>query len=246
MKIFLAGTYGCDQWYPVRCKSRFILDTFASIRENRPTESSRFEDYILDSGAFTFLNSGAKADWNSYADRYADYVKANNIKNYVELDIDAVVGYKEVLRLRDRLESRTGRRCMPVWHFSRGPAEFTRMVREYSYACIGGIAMKSTVKLRNKFKPYMRHFIDEAARNKCRLHCLGFTGTRHLKDLPFYSVDSTTWLNAKKYGMRYRFDGSKIEQLPPEKGRRYSDGYALGRWCADQWLKFQDYAYEYL
>ena len=76
---------------------------------------------MLDSGAFTYLNkqSKEKINWNEYVIKYAEFIKEYNVKHFFELDIDPIVGLKEVERLRDLLEERAQRKCIPVWHKSR-------------------------------------------------------------------------------------------------------------------------------
>lgn len=95
MKIFLAGTAPRP---PIREKTLYALDTFFYIDPNKPSDHRRFEDYLLDSGAFSFMQGGKdKRTINEYVEQYADYIVKNDIKNYFELDIDMLVGYDKVL-----------------------------------------------------------------------------------------------------------------------------------------------------
>ena len=64
--------------------------------------------FLLDSGAFTFMNNSKSVDFDLYLDKYIDFIIEKNIKYFFELDIDSIVGYKKVLQLRERLE----RRCV--------------------------------------------------------------------------------------------------------------------------------------
>ena len=68
------------------------------------------EKLLLDSGAFTFVNSrkNEPVDWNEYVDRYAEFIKSNNLCLFFELDIDKLIGYGNVLKLRKRLELKSG------------------------------------------------------------------------------------------------------------------------------------------
>lgn len=79
------------------------------------------KSFLLDSGAFTFL-SGAKktVDWDSYLTKYAEFIRENGIERFFELDIDSVVGYKNVKNYRSKLERLTGKQAIPVWHKNRG------------------------------------------------------------------------------------------------------------------------------
>ena len=74
MKIFLAGTKCCVR---VRQNSIYCLDSFVEINPKKPSDHRLFEDYLLDSGAFTFMFSKKdhKVDWNEYINRYSAYVK---------------------------------------------------------------------------------------------------------------------------------------------------------------------------
>lgn len=143
MKIFLAESGG--MWEAYFSSSDFahayILQSFYYADDF--TEQyiiPNAEDFILDSGAFTFMQGkGGPLDWDEYIKRYADFIKRNKIKKYFELDIDSVVGYEKVKQYRARLESLVGYRSIPVWHKNRGIKEFQKMCDEYDYAAIGGI-----------------------------------------------------------------------------------------------------------
>ena len=88
------------------------------------------------------------------------------------MDIDAIVGYERVKAMRRRLESETERRCIPVWHRSRGLEEFKRLCKEYPYIGIGGFAIKTI--LPNEF-PFVRKLIQIAAGYGTKVHGLGYT-----------------------------------------------------------------------
>lgn len=64
--------------------------------------------FMLDSGAFTFFQSGKQVNWNDYVERYAEFINRNRIKLFLELDIDVLIGYENVKKLRKKLESLTG------------------------------------------------------------------------------------------------------------------------------------------
>ena len=130
---------------------------------------------------------------------------------------------------------------MPVWHVSRGKGAFRQMVKDYEYACVGGMA--ASPQTRKRLKPYLRAFIDEAHRNGCRLHGLGFTGTSSLKDLPFDSVDSTTWLVGEKYNNVCVFRDGHMRQVHAPSGKHLRiSKEELRRINGKEWIKFQKYA----
>lgn len=99
---------------------------------------------MLDSGAFSYINSKNtnNVNWDEYIESYAEFINNHNIKLFMELDIDSVVGIKEVERLRNKLERLTNKQCIPVWHKSRGKDYWLKMIKEYDYVAIGGIVTK--------------------------------------------------------------------------------------------------------
>lgn len=183
-------------------------------------------------------------DWLKYVDVYGEYVRRNNIRNFFELDIDNLIGYDNVLKLRARLENIVGRKCIPVWHLNRGKEEFKKMVREYPYVALGGFAMKKNATTHHA---YFRILIDEAHRNNCRIHGLGFTNTRLLPQFPFDSVDSTSWLGSR-WGILWRFTGTSMEQIQGSKmnKRMILTPSDCNNRNAREWLKYQRYAEVYL
>jgi hypothetical protein len=46
-------------------------------------------------------------DWDDYVEDYGKFINKYDVKNFFELDIDTIVGLKEVERLRERLEKIT-------------------------------------------------------------------------------------------------------------------------------------------
>lgn len=99
-----------------------------------------FGDFLLDSGAFTFMQGTSGAvDWDGYIERYAEFIRRNSIDKFFELDIDSVVGYDRVKPMRRKLESLANRQSIPVWHKSRGIEEYRRLCDEYPYVALGGI-----------------------------------------------------------------------------------------------------------
>ena len=144
MKLFLAGLSGSLGKYLNRDMIRgiYALESFYYADETTEKYLPFFGDFLLDSGAFTFFSSGKQVDWDEYVEKYARFIVKNNVKHFFELDIDCIVGYDNVLKIRKYIEEKTGKKCIPVWHKSRGKEEFIKMCKEYNYVAIGGIVSK--------------------------------------------------------------------------------------------------------
>ena len=144
MRLCLAGTFPAEkivkEYHP-----EYVLESFFYIRPWQIEEIPKWKMFLLDSGAFTFMHgieaSSKPVDWDGYLSRYIDFINRNNVQHFFELDVDSIVGYDAVKRMRARLEAETGKQSIPVWHRSRGLDEFKRLCRDYHYIGIGGIAL---------------------------------------------------------------------------------------------------------
>ena len=217
----------------------YVLESFYYANQKTEQYIPFFKDFLLDSGAFTFFSAGKKVDWDDYVDRYAAFIVKNNIKKFFELDIDKLVGYQKVLDLRKRLETITGRKCIPVWHKSRGKEEFLQMCNEYKYVAVGGIVSKEITKDQYDLFTWL---VNEAHKRGCKVHGLGFTNLEGMVKYHFDTVDSTSWTTGNRFGAVYRFNGKTMEKFGKKKGERIADYYKALKNNYIEWVKFQKYA----
>lgn len=242
MRVYLAAPQGSRHCEEGLRDSPFILESFAHFQ---PWVAQYInDDFLLDSGAFTFLQKARNnVDWDAYVRRYAQFINEHGVKLFFELDIDGIVGLKEVERLRGLLERLTARRCIPVWHKSRGKQYFLDTVKRYDYVAIGGIVTKEIMPKEYKCFPW---FINTAHEHGAKIHGLGFTRLRDYHLYPFDSVDSTTWLSGRRFGIVYQFkDGQLLAHKghsgPPAGNYKSVDVHNLR-----EWVKYQRYAELYL
>ena len=239
MKVFLAGTAAfsdivIDEDIP------FILESFFYFEDWQIDYIKKCKMFLLDSGAFTFMqNNGGEPSWEEYIDRYADFITRNNIQYFFELDVDSVIGYEKVKKLRKVLETKVGRKCIPVWHYGRGKEEFISLCKDYEYVAIGGIV---TGEIKPTMYEYFPWFIRTAHENGCMIHGLGFTNMVGLTKYHFDTVDSTNWVSGGRFGSFARFDGKRIRTAPPPNGMRSKSARVINKHNLREWIKFQKYA----
>lgn len=244
MRLFLAGVApwrtggGYD---PLIVKHHpFILESFFYADADTERLIPYYGDFLLDSGAFTFIQSkGDSFDWNEYVERYADFINRNNVKKFFELDIDSIVGYETVIQLREKLERLTNCQSIPVWHKSRGIAEYKRHCEEYPYVGIGGYVIK---ELQPKDFEAFPAMIRIAHANNAKVHCLGFTRLSDLSKYHFDSVDSTAWTTGNRFGYLYEFNGKTMIKHNKPKDHRLADSRCVALHNYTEWIKFQKYA----
>jgi hypothetical protein len=246
MKVYLAGT---APWREsgiydnsISSLRPYVLESFFSLKGSNEPWVMRmrplFKSFLLDSGAFTFMSNvkGRMPNFDNYVEEYAAFIKAYNVDLFFELDIDSVVGLPEVERLRIKLESLTGKQCIPVWHKSRGLEYWERMCKEYKYIAIGGIVTK---EIKPENYNVFTFLLRIAKENGCKVHGLGFTNMKGMKKYKFDSVDSTAWIYGNRGGFLYKFNGVGIDKI-------VSPGRLKGRAAAahnfQEWVKFSNYA----
>lgn len=249
MRVYLAGDCYLQQVLkaqtPEQLSKLYLLRTFASNEPWILPYYNKVKDVILDSGAFTFMNGkdGSKVDWNNYIERYAQFIKQTGVNHFIELDIDAIVGYDEVKRLRAKLESLTGKKPIPVWHITRGKEDFIETCRNYNYVALGGFAIK---KWKRKNFDKIPWFIQTAHAHGAKIHGLGFTCQGRWNKIGFDSVDSSSWTIGNRYGSIFQFDGSRIVNYSKPKGSVISNHLTLALHNFGEWCKYAQWAEQYL
>lgn len=247
MEIYLAGEHPVKNGKDSNWDGLNILETFYYLQKNKefPRLINHLGNFLLDSGAFTFMQGASKVDFDAYVEDYAKFINKWDIEHFFELDIDSVVGISEVERLRAKLETLTGKKPIPVWHKSRGKDYFIKMCENYPYVAIVGIVTKEIpTKLYEKIFPW---FINTAHKYGCKIHGLGYTNIKGLHKYRFDSVDSTAWLYGNMSGHVYQFDaknGLMNTTKVPEGKRLVSKAVALNNF--NEWVRFQKYARIYL
>jgi len=238
MKLFLAGERTVKNEYS---NGVYILESYYYCKKNKhfPTMLKASKEFLLDSGAYTYMSGGgAKVNFEKYVCELAEFINHYKINLFFEMDIDQLVGIKEVERLRTILETRTGKQCIPVWHKSRGLDYFKKMVADYKYIAIGGIVTK---EIKGSEHPIFTNLINLAHSKGCKIHGLGYTNLKGLAKYHWDTVDSTTWLYGNKSGKIFKFDGTTIKIIDKPKGTRlHSKAAEINNF--NEWVKFQQYA----
>lgn len=245
MKIFLAGHIGKE--IPkefLKYKSPFVLQTFWDMKD-WPDELCGLtintpKIFFLDSGAFSFMNSGGNVDYERYLNSYAEFINKWDLPYFFELDLDTIIGVEETKKLTSILERKTGKKCISVFHACRGVDGWKEMIQGYKYVAIGASGITKECRW-VKNKTALQALIKMAHKNDVMVHGLGYTRLSNINrtEVPFDSVDSSACLSGGRYATIYKFTGNKmISKRFPGKIKDYK---IINDYNIREWVKLQNY-----
>ena len=230
-------------------KPHYILESFMDLRgKTEKTEEYiqwclSADEFLLDSGAFAFMNKAKKVgnftteEINKYTKEYVNFINKYNIKYFFEMDLDCIYPYEKIKKARRWIEKHTGKKCIPVWHITRGMEEFHEMCKEYDYVAIGGIASK---EIKAKDRDLLLELCNIAHSYNCKIHGLGYLPLQLLNEnnCPFDTVDGTGWQGHMR-GQKFILENKKIIKIQDEelknKSRTWKENETEG---FINWTKF--------
>lgn len=187
-----------------------ILQSFAYVKAiERFERALGAADFLLDSGAFTFMNGKKSREFDivGFTRKYGEFVKKWNIDNFLELDVDSVFGMETYVKCLHLLQDITGKDPVRVMHTWRGKEYFEELTKKKKFVCLGGIAGTQNL---TTARSNLQWFVDTAHKNGCRIHGLGIGTMNVIRKNDFDSVDSANWLASVKFGKVLHFNGHEI------------------------------------
>jgi hypothetical protein len=220
--IFLAGVENealREQVY--QAGNRDILVSYFYLRNRKLStireELKRFDNVILDSGGFTFLQRAKKGETISneeiqyYTEQYMRFCDdmADCFNFVFEMDMAWQISedYRNahIEELTDR-----GIRVVPIVHKA-----YTERLEELGYFDHQVVALAGdlTGGVSGTKMQVIRQFQEKGI----LVHGLAATDEASINRVPFFSVDSSSWLAGGKYGLTYIWSGTKITVYEADK-----------------------------
>ena len=216
MELYLAGATTKQHIDLLRkYKNKYMLQTFWDMRKKKDSVVryviSSCEKILLDSGAFTFMNSGKKVHWKTYVNGYIEFINTYDIQYFIELDLYGVLGVETTEKIRRYIEHYTGKKPIPVYHGALPVSYFRMLCQNYQYVAISATGTIESSKW-TKNKKALKQIIRIGHSYGTKLHGLGYTKLENLNNLEvqFDSVDSTSWLSGSRFGRVYTVKHGKI------------------------------------
>lgn len=180
--------------------------------------------FFVDSGAFTYMSSLEHEDWTveqweKHIESYLRWIEKHQdiVFAFASLDIEYLVGGEKVQEWNEKYFEpfmlRTGIPVCFVYHDNATKLTWEQYCQRYPYVGIswGGVDTQG-----NDLK-YGLDRLKVAEKHKSLVHGMAMTQTSLLTKLPFYTVDSTTWLVGLQYGEVNYWTGTKMSRLKKDK-----------------------------
>tara|TARA_R100000700_G_C3133189_1_gene117583 strand:- start:108 stop:845 length:738 start_codon:yes stop_codon:yes gene_type:complete len=231
LKIYFAG----DGYDDIIQNEKHILKSFFYIKG---IKTQILKNFMLDSGGFSAYTRGIVIDINDYI---GFVIKNKNIiSDYFVLD--DITDYKKTMENQKYMETK-GLTPIPCYHTGEPLSVLEYYCKNYDYISLGDLVPYARSKkkliqiLDNCFSVISKYF-------PIKVHGLGMTNKTILEKYPFYSVDSTSWLEGARSGKIRNYDKSNVNLLTEYK---YKDKDSLKLYksrtlfMAKEQLKLEEY-----
>ena len=217
-------------------ESMYNLESFWYIKKWQHHLIKDSKMFLLDSGAFTYMNAkrDGAPDPKLFLDSYVRFVNEQDVDYFFNLDLDTIIGPENTKKLRRELESRTGKKSIPVFHKCMGLKAWHEICEEYDYVAIG------TIYEYAKNRKILRKLCSIASGYGARVHGLGFTGA-DVTEYGFYSADSSSWVSGARFGQVYNFKNGKLFQSSAPDGMKTKHHSIIDAHNFHQWCLYQQY-----
>lgn len=181
------------------------LESYHYIKTQRYVDSIREHGLkiLLDSGAFSAHTLGAHIDLNEYVQyilRNEDIIERSETGQLFAVVLDAIDNAQHTYENQKAME-RLGVTPIPCYHQGEPEHYLETYVREYEFIMLGGMVGVATPQLMRWLdRVWERYLVDGSGAPRCRVHGLGMTSVELMDRYPWYSVDSSSWIQSASFG----------------------------------------------
>ena len=217
MNIFMAAVYtnsymrGQNRYLKLNDREReivhglpHILESYHYIGSQRYIDQMRADNaqVFLDSGAFSAFTLGVTIDLPTYC----EYIKRNmdlwRVEDGVVMAsvLDGIGDPLQTYRNQLHMEA-LGAKPLPCFHAGEDERYLEYYVQNYEYITLGGMVGSSTKQLCIWLdRMWERYLTDGSGRPRLKVHGFGITAIPIMERYPWYSVDSSSWIQSAAFG----------------------------------------------
>lgn len=174
------------------------LESYHYFNDDRMVQKVRAEGLrlFLDSGAFSAFTKGIEVD----IVQYCEFIKRNADIIEVASVLDAVGDPLKTWQNQQHMEA-LGAPALPCFHYGEDERYLEWYVDRYEYITLGGMVPISTPQLLLWLdRLWEKYLTDGAGRPRTKVHGFGMTSVPLMKRYPWYSVDSSSWVQVGSIG----------------------------------------------
>lgn len=157
---------------------------------------------FLDSGAFSAFSLGVAVDLPAYCEwikRNIDLVRVEDgalMASVLDGIGDPLQTYRNQLAMEE-----LGVRPLPCFHYGEDERYLEHYIANYEYITIGGMVPISTPQLFHWLdRIWNKYLTDGSGRARIKVHGFGLTSVPLMQEYPWYSVDSSSWVQIGAHG----------------------------------------------
>lgn len=243
MKLYIAGLYTSNfdlhgslfsRLDEVEKKARlgvsYLLESYHYVHRQAAVDKMRRDGVkvFLDSGAFSAFTKGVTIDLVGYCDyikRNADIIEVASVLDGIG---DPLLTWQNQLAMEAQ-----GVRPLPCFHYGEDERYLEWYISRYEYITLGGmVPIDKTILVDWLDRIWDRYLVDGAGRPKLKVHGFGLTTANLMVRYPWYSIDSSSWVQQAANGnvvLTDYTDKASVIYLPVSNAspRRHVDGQHL-------------------
>ena len=214
-----------------------VLESYHYVNKQKFVDEMRADNakIFLDSGAFSAFNIGAEIS----IDGYCNYIKENlDIIKVEDGDLMASVldGIGDPLKTwnNQAYMEKQGVKPLPCFHYGEDPKFLDWYIKHYSYITIGGMVGKTKEQLIKWLdRMWNNHILDGSGKPRLKVHAFGVTSDKLIEQYPWYSVDSSLWIQSASFGMIVTKEHRNIS-LSDKSPSRHTKGQHLANFSEEE------------
>lgn len=194
-------------------EKKIIADVPHTLESYHYVNRQRFVDTMRALGAQIFLDSGAFSAHTLGVeiniDEYCDYILRNRDIIRVEEGVtmasvlDGIGDPYKTWQNQMHMEQR-GAKPLPCFHYGEDVRYLEWYLERYPYITLGGMVRRTTEDLCDWLDHlWDKYLTDGSGRPRLKVHAFGITSTAIMRRYPWYSVDSSSWIQYAVYGHVY-------------------------------------------
>lgn len=204
-----------------------MLESFHYIGKNKIPQQLRDINrrIFLDSGAFSAFTLNKEIT----VEEYCEFIKVNRDIILVDDGVEMIAGLDgigDALLTYNNLKLMESYDCkaIPCFHAGEDERYLEYYIQNYPYIALGGMVGQGVSQLKMWLdRVWEKYLIDGSGNAKIKVHGFGITSFDLMWMYPWYSVDSSTWIQAASFGMIMTAEYGNISVSTKSPSRHLKD-----------------------